>query len=285
LGKRCTPQEKSNMNLALFSAALLMTVVAMGFVTTPLVVAHNRNDAGSAKFSLLAVVAVFALGIFLYGVIGKPQFSNVAPAPTATNTTAQSTQPNSNDGNDKVGSVTALLSGLETRLAENPDDAKGWLLLAKSYDHLGRGDDARTAYEKAKALGMTDATLESRLSGGTAQATSSEAAIHGQVSVADAVASQVNPDDVVYVVAKADGNPMPLAVLRRSAADLPFDFVLTDENSMVQGGGLSSADSVTVSALLSKTGDALDAGNIGATSAAIDPRASGELILRIGNNK
>ncbi|MEJ2257621.1 MAG: hypothetical protein P8X98_11570 [Woeseiaceae bacterium] len=273
------------MNLALFSAALLMTVIAMGFVTTPLVVAHNRNDSGSAKFSLLAVVAVFALGIFLYGVIGKPQFSNVTPAPTATTTTAQLTQPNSNDGNDKVGSVTALLSGLETRLAENPDDAKGWLLLAKSYDHLGRDDDARAAYEKAKALGMTDATLESRLSGGTAQATSSEAAIHGQVSVADAVASQVNPDDVVYVVAKADGNPMPLAVLRRSAADLPFDFVLTDENSMVQGGGLSSADSVTVSALLSKTGDALDAGNIGATSAAIDPRASGELILRIGNNK
>jgi hypothetical protein len=285
LGKRCTPQEKRNMNLALFSAALLMTVIAMGFVTTPLVVAHNRNDSGSAKFSLLAVVAVFALGIFLYGVIGKPQFSNVMPAPTATTTTAQLTQPNSNDGNDKVGSVTALLSGLETRLAENPDDAKGWLLLAKSYDHLGRDDNARAAYEKAKALGMTDATLESRLSGGTAQATSSEAAIHGQVSVADAVASQVNPDDVVYVVAKADGNPMPLAVLRRSAADLPFDFVLTDENSMVQGGGLSSADSVTVSALLSKTGDALDAGNIGATSAAIDPRASGELILRIGNNK
>jgi cytochrome c-type biogenesis protein CcmH len=63
----------------------------------------------------------------------------------------------------KAASVTELLAGLERRLRENPDDAKGWLLLAKSYDHLGRRRDAAMAYEKAAALGLADNVLEARL--------------------------------------------------------------------------------------------------------------------------
>jgi hypothetical protein len=277
LGKRSTLQEKRTMNLALFSAALLMTVVAMGFVTTPILVSSRRRDAGSAKLSLLAVIVVFVLGIVLYGVIGKPQFSNVAPPG---NTSVASTPTMQGTGNsDKTGSVASLLGGLEARLTANPDDAKGWLLLAKSYDHLGRTADARNAYEKATALGMTDAALESRLAGATADSNAAAAAIHGQVTVSGEAASHVGADDVVFVVAKTDGNPMPLAVLRRSASELPFDFVLSDANSMVEGGGISSAETVVVSAMLSKTGDALDAAALGATSAAIDPRASEQLTL------
>ena len=267
------------MNLALFSAALIMTVVAMGFVATPLLVSSRRHDSGSVKLSMLGVIVVFVLAIVLYGVIGKPQFSNVSPPADTGAGTAQATQGNGND--EKIGSVTSLLAGLETRLAENPDDAKGWLLLAKSYDHLGREQDARDAYEKAAALGMTDATLESRLASASSGPAASGAAIHGKVSVSDAVAAGVAPDDVVYVVAKADGNPMPLAVLRRAASELPFDFVLSDENSMVAGGGISSAKSVVVSARLSKSGDALDATALVATSNSIDPRTADELDLVI----
>ncbi len=270
------------MNLALFSAALLMTVVAMGFVTTPLLVSSRRRDSGSAKLSLLGVLVVFVFGIVLYGVIGKPQFSNVAPAADKTASTAPAMQ--GNGSSDKVGSVTSLLTGLETRLAENPDDAKGWLLLAKSYDHLGRKDDARDAYDKAAALGMTDAELESRLSGAPAESSTAEATIRGQVSIDDAIAAQVDPDDVVFVIAKTGSNPMPLAVLRRSASELPFDFVLSDANSMVEGGGISSAESVIVSARISKTGNALDTTGFDATSTTVNPRAADELALIIGKN-
>jgi cytochrome c-type biogenesis protein CcmH len=49
------------------------------------------------------------------------------------------------------------------RLQQDPDDAKGWLLLARSYDHLGRGHDAVAAYQKATQLGLTDSELEARL--------------------------------------------------------------------------------------------------------------------------
>lgn len=268
------------MNLLLFITALLMTVAAMGFVAKPLIVSFERRSSGSAKLSLLGIIVVFGLGVVLYGVIGKPEYSNVTPTSSDSVTSARS--PQQGGQSDKVGSVTSLLSGLETRLADNPDDAKGWLLLAKSYDHLGRSADARDAYAKATALGMTDADLEARLAQGSSTTASTGAAIHGHVSVADSVAGRVDSDDIVYVIAKTDGNPMPLAVLRRSAAELPFDFVLSDDNSMVQGGGISSASSVTISARLSKPGDALNsAATLGASSAAVDPHNAGELALVI----
>ena len=55
--------------------------------------------------------------------------------------------------------VSSLVDGLSARLHENPDDADGWLLLAKSYRFLERRSDARLAYERAAALGKTDPEL------------------------------------------------------------------------------------------------------------------------------
>jgi cytochrome c-type biogenesis protein CcmH len=62
-----------------------------------------------------------------------------------------------------VASVASLVDGLASRLHENPDDAGGWLLLAKSYRHLDRPRDAGIAYRKAVALGKTDAELQAWL--------------------------------------------------------------------------------------------------------------------------
>lgn len=64
---------------------------------------------------------------------------------------------------DRSASVGSLIGGLEARLAENPDDAKGWLLLARSHDHLGNNDEAWNAYSRARELGMNDETLELKL--------------------------------------------------------------------------------------------------------------------------
>lgn len=64
---------------------------------------------------------------------------------------------------DKSASVGSLIGGLETRLAENPDDAKGWLLLARSHDHLGNHAEAWNAYSRARDLGLPDEALELKL--------------------------------------------------------------------------------------------------------------------------
>lgn len=65
----------------------------------------------------------------------------------------------------KLDSVESMVGGLEERLQQQPDDGKGWLLLSKSYRHMGRMDDARDAYKKAEALGSGDATVAAQLYG------------------------------------------------------------------------------------------------------------------------
>ena len=67
------------------------------------------------------------------------------------------------DGGEKLASVSSLIGGLEARLAESPEDGKGWLLLAKSYHHLGETRQASTAYRRAAELGLSDPTFEQTL--------------------------------------------------------------------------------------------------------------------------
>jgi len=64
---------------------------------------------------------------------------------------------------DKAASVDTLVGGLEARLEASPEDAKGWILLARSYDHLGEHDKAWNAYTRARDLGTTDTSLELKL--------------------------------------------------------------------------------------------------------------------------
>ncbi len=63
----------------------------------------------------------------------------------------------------KAASVSMLVGGLEARLEASPDDAKGWILLARSYEHLGEPDKAWNAYTRARDLGTTDTSLELKL--------------------------------------------------------------------------------------------------------------------------
>lgn len=56
-----------------------------------------------------------------------------------------------------------LTERLAQRLQTTPDDANGWLLLARSYQHLGRQADAQAAYAQAQAHGAADAELAARI--------------------------------------------------------------------------------------------------------------------------
>jgi cytochrome c-type biogenesis protein CcmH len=67
----------------------------------------------------------------------------------------------------QVGSVPSLIGGLERRLAEQPNDAPGWALLAQSYAFLGDTAAAEAALRKAADLGMDEAALRARVEGAT----------------------------------------------------------------------------------------------------------------------
>lgn len=62
-----------------------------------------------------------------------------------------------------VDPVADLIGGLEARLESNPDDAKGWTLLAQSYAYVGRMSDSRRAVDRAVELGVERDSLEARV--------------------------------------------------------------------------------------------------------------------------
>ena len=105
-------------------------------------------------------VTVIAIGLYIASGSFAADPPSAAPANHAGISEKQPTR-----STEKLASVSSLVVGLENRLQEQPDDGKGWLLLAKSYQHLGRLDDAREAYKKADALGHADATVAAQLFG------------------------------------------------------------------------------------------------------------------------
>ena len=81
--------------------------------------------------------------------------------------------------------------------------------------------------------------------------------VGGVVRLAPELAAKVAPGDAVFIFARAaSGPPMPLAVLRRQARELPVKFVLDDSMAMSPESRLSAHASVVVGARISKSGNA-----------------------------
>jgi cytochrome c-type biogenesis protein CcmH/NrfG len=59
--------------------------------------------------------------------------------------------------------VASLIGGLESRLAAEPADEKGWVLLAQSYAFVGDADATERALQRAVALGADEQMLRERV--------------------------------------------------------------------------------------------------------------------------
>jgi cytochrome c-type biogenesis protein CcmH len=89
------------------------------------------------------------------------------------------------------------------------------------------------------------------------QNAAASAGVHGVVRLAPELKAQVKADDTLFVFARAaEGPPMPLAVLRGKATDLPLQFSLNDSMAMAQGLKISAFPKVVVTARISKGGAA-----------------------------
>lgn len=109
----------------------------------------------------LYIVSAFSIAVVAAGLtLALRPHASVHETTTAMAAGETSVRP---DG--KVPSVADMVTGLEQRLEKEPDDGKGWLLLAKSYQFLNQPADARKAYEKADALGNSDPVLAAQLYG------------------------------------------------------------------------------------------------------------------------
>lgn len=95
------------------------------------------------RSALALVVAIPLAAALIYVQIGNPQA--LLPPQMAAQQRAQE--------------IDAMLARLVERLQANPDDARGWLTLARAYKALGRFPEAAESFGKARALVDDDPAL------------------------------------------------------------------------------------------------------------------------------
>ena len=216
----------------------------------------------------LAVAVLVPLGALgAYRWWGSPQAVSEA-APLSGDTAAM---PVPDHGTD----MQAAIAKLADKLRQHPDDAEGWALLGRTYKATQHYAEARDAFRHAleAAPGDTDLAREYAAAGtpdesGSAleAAPSAESSGAAEMNTAHIVVNvaldpkfkdSVGPNDTLFVFAKAaHGPPMPLAITRLTAAQLPARLTLTDAMGMVPGLTLSRFPHVVVGARISKSGNA-----------------------------
>lgn len=166
---------------------------------------------------------------------------------------------------------------LEQALVTDPDNEKGlWLLgmanfqaedYAEAIRHWSRLQSGIEDNDGVRdAIGEQIAAARSRMEEGGSDAPAGNARpapdedgrrIAVLVSIAPELLERAAPDDTVFVYAKAaSGPPMPLAIRRFRAADLPLEAYLGREDSMTPAMTLDDFDSLRVIARVSRSGQA-----------------------------
>jgi cytochrome c-type biogenesis protein CcmH len=143
------------------------------------------------------------------------------------------------------------------------DAAKQWKTLLPLLDpgsKVAAAVKQELADAEARARGGTqDAALAAADPASAPSAAASSAiSLNVTVRLDPKLAAKVQPADTLFVFARAvDGPPMPLAVARLKASDLPAKIALTDAMAMTPAMTLSKFSKVNVAARISKSGNAM----------------------------
>ncbi len=183
--------------------------------------------------------------------------------------------------NDSILRSDHLIDGraldlLKRAVQMHPDSQRGLWLLGISDFQRGRYQEAASTWRLlqpqlepgsnvAKAVAEQIAVADARTGGAPASASSSgagqkpqDAQLQVRVTLAPALKDKLLPGDTLFVYARADqGPPMPLAVARVDAGQLPASVTLTDAMAMTPAMSLSSVTHVFVGARISHSGQAM----------------------------
>jgi cytochrome c-type biogenesis protein CcmH len=104
-----------------------------------------------------------------------------------------------------------------------------------------------------------------------------------KVSLSAGISQDVSPGEALFIVAKAvNGPPMPVAVIRKTAADLPLEVTMDDNNAMMPSRKLSSFVLVEVSARISHSGNAIpQPGDLVSATLSVSPGQHDPVVLVI----
>ena len=172
------------------------------------------------------------------------------------------------------------LKAIERALKTDPNHVKALVLAGTAAYNRNDYAGAVAYWERAVKVGPADSGLVEMARGGMAEArergklpattvatspppapspaAAAASGISGRVSLAPALQSRAQPEDTVFVFARAANGPrMPLAILRLQVKDLPAAFTLDDSLAMSPAMRLSTAGVVVVGARISKSGQAM----------------------------
>ncbi len=290
--------------------------------------AEQKPAAGSKRSVwLVAALSLLVLALSLFGYVDADTWSLQQKIAQAQVAGAQGADP---------AEIEAMVGGLEERLAQEPDNIEGWVMLGRSHFALQNYEKAADAYKRAnelthasapsllvgeaEAIAMSKnqdlrgrpaelfqaalkldpqnpralwyAGMAAEQAGTPAQArqywttlsqmdvpealqkilqarlaeslpeenaappAAADFALQVNVSVAPALQESLPADATLFVFAKAlEGPPMPLAVHRGVAADLPLSIQLDDSMAMVPSAKISHFDAWTLTARVSRSGE------------------------------
>jgi cytochrome c-type biogenesis protein CcmH len=140
------------MNFWILAIALL--AISAALISWPLIT-------GSAKDRITALFIVLMTplaGILLYQSIGTPEaikLQSATPQQAAQQTAQQAAEPHS----AQQGQMDELIASLQQRMAENPNDSEGWLILGRSLKTMKRFSESETALANANRLTPNDPLL------------------------------------------------------------------------------------------------------------------------------
>ncbi|MDH3986562.1 MAG: c-type cytochrome biogenesis protein CcmI [Gammaproteobacteria bacterium] len=110
----------------------------------------NKPERSGRWITLLLIPAIPLCAVLLYQIMGSAELiDRPQPAPTAQQSPAS----------PPPGSIEEMTAKLAARLQQQPDDLKGWVMLARSYTIMKRYSEAENAYANALRLGGENVDL------------------------------------------------------------------------------------------------------------------------------
>ena len=140
----------------------------------------------NAKGSLYALgLTLPIVAIVFYLIVGTPESITGEATPTGPTTSAS--------GERTQEQIAANVEALAQRLKENPSDAAGWTMLARSYNNMERFGESAGAYAKATELNPNDSDLWAEYAFVSAMA--NEKSLQGKPEELIAQALKVDPEN------------------------------------------------------------------------------------------
>lgn len=240
---------------------------------------------------LIITIVLLVVGIATLQRMGVEEPADTASGwPSDAATAAQSGQAPSG-GNQQAGALDEMVVKLEKRLKEQEGTADDWLLLGKTYQYLGRKEEAEMAYTRAKELGFDPDKLKQakndmsqqlnasapRLAKPDGKMNSLEVAalnqtlahtpdaknadpaiINGTLSLSPDLQAQLPSGATLFIFARSiePGQGAPFAVLKTQDLSFPQSFQLTDSHAVIPGRTLSGVKDVIIGARITMTGNA-----------------------------